>query len=205
MNAIIQYQLDFDGAFHIGAGLGSAAVKRMALARGGQFSITGATLKGCIREACRDYLVSSGTAEPEVALQRVFARPGDPGRGLDVCAFSDLEIAGGASLSSKVRHGVQISRALRVAQPHALYSTQIVIPEGSGSGRILFASSEANDHDLGLLLTGMLLLRRIGGSKTSGLGRCRIPPDRISVSRGGVHPDANGVGALVEAFLEVQA
>lgn len=192
----IEYALKPVSPIHIGSGLGGGAVKRMLLRRSnGSFSIAGSTIKGRVRYYCREFAREDAFFSPH-DVDEVFGMPGDWSSRGTWCAFSDLEGSGDEVVFLK--NGIQISRELGIARPHALFNTELIRCHLDFKGTISCQYSEGNEKYIALLVTGLRLLRWLGGSKTVGAGKCEVPLESIHIVRNG---DALETTKLLEKYL----
>ena len=197
MNITVAYCLHLDSDLHVGSGLGGGAIKRRLLKhRGKKFIIPGSTIKGRVRHYCRQFIESAhDTNFTHQDIEHLFGTLGGGQKMNPLCAFSDLTTDD--DIEFDLRNGITISRATGTTLPKALFNTETLIGnEKIFTGKIIcyLPDSEFLDgkhlnrenqlKEITLLLIGLRTLDRIGGSKTAGLGKCRIPLDKIQLKIG---------------------
>ena len=198
----IEYTLQALSPMYIGSGLGGAGIKRMLRRRAdGTFLIPGSTIKGRLRFYCKEYIENQKIFSQNDILE-IFGTPGDRSRGRKTYSFSDLYQEKPEEAYLDLRNGIQISRGAGITKPHALFNTEVMDYINSFKGRIIIHRSEARERSTVLLIIALRMLRRLGGSKTVGLGKCEIPIQNITITRN--NEDIN-VQELLLQYLEDSA
>ena len=214
MIATIEYKLQpintSISPIYIGNGLGGAGIKRMLRKSTGKkesdiFLIPGSTIKGRLRNCCRQYIEYHKEFSRQ-DIEFIFGMPGDQNRGKTSCSFSDLRQIEPEEFLLELRNGIQISRKLGITKPHALFNTEIIYCK-SFEGKIIFRhqpnnnelSREKFEKCLALLIISLRMLRRLGGSKTVGLGKFEVPLKEIKIREGSKKIE---VDQLLQTYLE---
>ncbi|HYV07029.1 MAG TPA: RAMP superfamily CRISPR-associated protein [Blastocatellia bacterium] len=196
----LTYTLTFEAGFHCGSGLSRLLVDR-AVRRDakGYLIVPGSTVKGTLRDQCeqlaRLFGLVARSPHDEVEALREYRAPdllarlfGSRLRGGGLC-FDDLTMApedreffdATLSLQTSERTQVSISRRTGAARPEALFSSEFGFTglrfNGEIAGHIsdlpLEGDADSPTYGLLLLLAGLISLDRVGGNKSTGLGRCR--------------------------------
>lgn len=197
----LTYAVTFEAGFHCGSGLSrllvDRAVRRDAI---GRLILPGSTIKGTLRDRCEQLarLFGLDTRSPHdealamkeyVApdlLARLFGSRLRPG-GL---YFDDLMMSSedrkffdsSLSLQTSERTQVSLSRRTGAGRPQALFSSEFGYTglrfNGEISGYVvdlpLDDAADSPTYALLLLLSGLISLDRLGGNKSTGLGRCQV-------------------------------
>jgi CRISPR/Cas system CSM-associated protein Csm3 (group 7 of RAMP superfamily) len=192
----IEINAFFTSPFIVGTGaLGDALADKPTLKNGRQQPIIpGSSFKGRLRHTC-ERLLRALLEEDSAACHApdpAFTCPLDPawlGAYCPICRlfgsprrpsplfFTDFRwLERGLAAPTLVRTGVSIRRNRRVAEPQRLYNLETVDPlevnyRGEINGHVTDGDAQAL---LALLLVGIRDMKTIGGSRSSGLGRCRL-------------------------------
>jgi CRISPR/Cas system CSM-associated protein Csm3 (group 7 of RAMP superfamily) len=207
----LTYALTFEAGFHCGSGLSRLLVDR-AVRRDakGYLIVPGSTVKGTLRDRCEQIaklfgLIARSPHDEAEALKEYIAPDllarlfGSRLRGGGLC-FDDLTMApedraffdATMSLQTSQRTQVSLSRRTGAARPEALFSSEFGFTgirfNGEISGHIsdlpLEGDAECPTYGLLLLLTGLISLDRVGGNKSTGLGRCRTEIASLTINNG---------------------
>ncbi len=209
----LTYTLTFESAFHCGSGLSRLLLDRAVRRDvNGHLFVPGATVKGALRHRCEQLATLFGLAarsphDERGALaeyiapdlpSRLFGSRLHPG-GL---YFDDLRMQDedrNIFRHSPLRHKLQttertqvsLSRRTGTAKPELLFSSELGLAdvgfEGEISGHIIDLPLDGEPgsptYALLLLLAGLLSLDRLGGNKSTGIGRCRVEIKSLHVNR----------------------
>lgn len=196
----LTYTLTFEAGFHCGSGLSRLLVDR-AVRRDakGYLIVPGSTVKGTLRDRCEQLarlfgLVARSPHDEAEALREYVAPDllarlfGSRLRGGGLY-FDDLTMASEdrkffdatLSLQTSERTQVSLSRCTGAARPQALFSSEFGFTglrfDGEISGHVsdlpLEGDADSPTYSLLLLVAGLISLDRVGGNKSTGLGRCR--------------------------------
>ncbi len=180
----IEYNLKVCGPLYIGSGLGGGIKKMLLRQSDGSFIIPGSTVKGRTRYYAREFAritkLFSGND-----VDRTFGETGDEDKSARFCAFSDLKSP--IIPVFPVRNGIQICRKTGTTKPHALFNTEIACYERDNEfqGKLFCSFPEEKEKYIALLVAALRLFSHLGGSKTTGMGKCTIPMETISVKKNG--------------------
>lgn len=210
----LTYTMTFEAGFHCGSGLSRLLVDR-AVRRDvkGYLIVPGSTVKGILRDRCEQLAKLFGlvarSPHDEVEALKEYVAPdllarlfGSRLRGGGLC-FDDLTMAlddreffdATLSLQTSERTQVSLSRRTGAARPEALFSSEFGFTSLRFNGEIaghvsdlpLEGDADGSTYSLLLLLAGLISLDRVGGNKSSGLGRCRT--DIVSLTINSEHRD----------------
>jgi CRISPR/Cas system CSM-associated protein Csm3 (group 7 of RAMP superfamily) len=205
----LRYTLVFESSFHCGSGLSRLLINR-AVRRDadGYLSVPGSTIKGALRDRCEQLarlfgLTARSPHDERSALDeygapdlptRLFGSRLRPG---ELC-FDDLKmryedaefLRRSLSLQTAERIQVSLSRRTGTAKPELLFSSEFGLADLRFEGEIFGHVSDLPVDDqstsptyaLLLLLAGLMSLDRIGGNKSTGIGRCRIEIGALQVN-----------------------
>jgi CRISPR/Cas system CSM-associated protein Csm3 (group 7 of RAMP superfamily) len=205
----LTYTLAFEAGFHCGSGLSRLLVDR-AVRRNAQgcLIVPGSTVKGTLRDRCEQlaklFGLDARSPHDEVEAMKEYVGPdllarlfGSRLRGGGLC-FDDLPMASEdrdffdatSLVQTSERTQVSISRRTGAARPEALFTSEFGFTglrfNGEISGHVsdlpLDDATDSPTYALVLLITGLMSLDRIGGNKSTGLGRCRTDITRLSVN-----------------------
>jgi CRISPR/Cas system CSM-associated protein Csm3 (group 7 of RAMP superfamily) len=218
------YTLTFESAFHCGSGLPRLLIDR-AVRRDaeGYLFVPGATVKGALRDCCEqiarvfglearsphDENAALGEYTARDSLSRLFGSRLHPGQ----LFIDDLEMQGadrnflGSSLSLQTseRTQVSLSRRTGAAKPKMLFSSELGLTDLRFEGGIYGYISDVPINDRPdsptfaevLLVAGLMSMDRIGGNKSTGIGRCRMEVVSLSVN-GQSHDPADWLESLAD-------
>jgi CRISPR/Cas system CSM-associated protein Csm3 (group 7 of RAMP superfamily) len=209
VNIRLSYMLTFESAFHCGTGLPRLLVDR-AISRDadGALFIPGSTLKGVLRDRCDQiaslFGLSTRFPHDEVAALQEYATrdlssrlfgsrlyPGALYFDNLVMSPDDYDILRETpALQSQNRTQVSLSRRTGTARPRFLFSSEFGLTGLRFEGEVYgYVPDIAIDRDqptgptyaLTLLLAGLMALDRIGGNRSSGMGRCGVSISSLQV------------------------
>lgn len=182
----------------VGAGAGAGEVDRTHVRDPlGRILVPGSQLKGIVRNNCEDLFETLGGTiqnphDQDAArhssnpILDIFGRPGDPGM---TCLFCDVHFETVAPEMVVTR--TRMNRMLGTVEPKSLFSTSYgVVEPGSqqkGEVRVWFPSEEDEDVHfwrLGILCSGLRLLRGLGGDKSSGAGGAEATIESVGGPKG---------------------
>jgi CRISPR/Cas system CSM-associated protein Csm3 (group 7 of RAMP superfamily) len=211
----LRYTLVFESSFHCGSGLSRLLIDR-AVRRDadGYLFVPGSTVKGALRDRCEQLarlfgLTARSPHDERAALDeyeapdlptRLFGSRLRPG---ELC-FDDLKMRSedaeslrrSLSLQTAERTQVSLSRRTGTAKPELLFSSEFGLAELRFEGEISGHVSDLPVDDqptsptyaLLLLLAGLMSLDRLGGNKSTGIGRCRIEIGTLQVNNEACDP-----------------
>ncbi|NUM34601.1 MAG: hypothetical protein HUU50_08660 [Candidatus Brocadiae bacterium] len=192
----IQYKLKIGSPLHIGSGLGGGIKKMILKQSDGSFVIPGSTVKGRVRYYAREFArITKLFSENDV--DQAFGQAGNEDKNARFCAFCDLSSP--KKPVFPVRNGIQICRRTGTTKPHALFNTEVACYEQGEilQGKIFCSFSEEKEKYIALLVAALRLFSHLGGSKTTGMGKCTIPMETICVQKNG-----NAIKDLEEFLLK---
>jgi CRISPR/Cas system CSM-associated protein Csm3 (group 7 of RAMP superfamily) len=206
----LSYTLVCESAFHCGSGLPRLLIDR-AVRRDadGYLFVPGSTVKGALRDRCeqlaRLFGLTARSPHDERAALDEYEAPDLPSRLFGsrlrpgALCFDDLRMRDedkvflrqrSLSLQTAERTQVSLSRRTGTAQPGLLFSSEFGLADLRFEGEIFGHISDLPIDDkpnsptyaLLLLLAGLMSLDRIGGNKSTGIGRCRIEIEALRVN-----------------------
>lgn len=207
----LSYTLVFESSVHCGSGLPRLMIDR-AVRRDadGYLFVPGSTVKGALRDRCeqlaRLFGLTARSPHDEKAALDEYAAPDLPSRLFgsrlrpgELC-FDDLSMRHedktflrrslSLSLQTAARTQVSLSRRTGTATPGLLFSSEFGLADLCFEGEIFGHISDLPIDDqahsptyaLLLLLAGLMSLDRLGGNKSTGIGRCRIEIGALQVN-----------------------
>ena len=191
------------GALAVGTGFRRGLIHRSVAQDSDGFAyIPASSFKGCVRRSCERLAKSLGlrvcnppqpasmcsAAEPACLVCRVFGNPGQTGalHWRDARLLETYQEAFEQNKAAQFygRTQVQLSRALGVASPGKLFTSESTVEdlefETAVTGRLLYTPIDdevPGGYEMLLLLAGLKLINTVGGGASRGAGwiSCNLP------------------------------
>ena len=205
----LSYILTFESAFHCGSGLPRLLIDR-AVRRDaeGYLFVPGATVKGALRDRCEqmarlfglevrsphDENAALGEYTTRDSLSRLFGSRLYPGQlFIDDLEMQDADrnfLGRSFSLQTSERTQVSLSRQTGTAKPKMLFSSELGLTDLRFEGEIYGYVSDVPINDQPdsptfaelLLVSGLMSIDRLGGNKSTGVGRCQIEVVSLNIN-----------------------
>jgi CRISPR/Cas system CSM-associated protein Csm3 (group 7 of RAMP superfamily) len=208
----VRYRLTFDAPFHCGTGLREGLLDRTVQRdTEGHLLVPGSTIKGALRQCCEHLATLFGipVRDPHNELEAI-ADYGPPdvisrlfGTRVAPCtlrfddalldqSWQEIFKDDNWPWQTEVRTQVSISRMTHTAHPALLFTSEYGLRGFSFTGQItgLLEDWPINDisegpgtFGLSLLITGLLMLERLGGNRSAGLGACHTDLEQLTIDR----------------------
>lgn len=202
----LDYSLVFSAGFHCGTGLPNGLIHRSVQRDPSRkLIVPGSTFKGTLRNRCEqlaqlfglnartphDLQAARGEFDGPDVVARVFGSRVRAGE----LYFDDLRLSDEDAWMFRdsvvpqtvERQQMSLSRLTRTAKPGLLFASEAGLPDLRFRGAVLGFledvplddADDAPTYALLLLLVGMMSLDRLGGTKSTGSGKCRVEIDRL--------------------------
>jgi CRISPR/Cas system CSM-associated protein Csm3 (group 7 of RAMP superfamily) len=209
----VSFLVSWEGRWHVGSGHATAAADRLLQRRknagpgpGAPF-VPGSQVKGVLRHACERLAVGLGfeAPSPHFSGDGRHLLPGfRPLRGSGLlidrlfgsryqgeCLFVDDAVAEEAPARTALSSRTALDRLTGTAKEHTLFVSEVAEAGPPLRGRVrarhpkgvLTCDGDGFPYEYALLVAGLLSLDGLGGTKSAGLGRCRV--EQIEMKRNG--------------------